>query len=151
MRKAKVVKDFIGLREIFQNQRRSCVVCVTVAVGWISKTSLSTLLGHTQTYQEAQRNFQALGKAEMLNDSGCFWMGSLFAPGRCGAGCAGGTDPRWVCLFEEPLPTLPRLLAQLCLGLQPQTFNITSQCTLGSAPSALPCTWSRQSKASALH
>lgn len=54
MRKAKVVKDFIGLREIFQNQRRSCVVCVTVAVGWISKTSLSTLLGHTEMYQEAE-------------------------------------------------------------------------------------------------
>lgn len=38
MGKSKVVKDFNGLKEILQNQGHSCVVCVTVAVDWISKT-----------------------------------------------------------------------------------------------------------------
>lgn len=57
MSKPKVVKDFNGLREILQNQRHSSVVCVTVALDWISKTSLSTHLGHRDIHREGERNF----------------------------------------------------------------------------------------------
>lgn len=62
MRKPQMIKGSYGLREILQNQRHSCVACVTVALEWISKTSLSIHLGCGDTHQEAGRNFSGLGE-----------------------------------------------------------------------------------------
>lgn len=60
MRKPQMIKGSYGLREILQNQRHSCVACVTVALEWISKTSLSIHLGCGDTHREAERNFSGL-------------------------------------------------------------------------------------------
>lgn len=62
MRKPQTIKDSYGLREVLQNQRRSCAACVTVALEWISKTSLSIHLGCGDIHQEAERNFSGLGE-----------------------------------------------------------------------------------------
>lgn len=73
MRKPQMIKDSSGLREVLQNQRHSCVACVTVALEWISKNFFKCSSGDAGTHIRKQREtFQALGKAEILNGSDFF-------------------------------------------------------------------------------